>query len=75
MLNLAYRCPPGYGKSWTGEGNIISGHRITLENLKKIFEEKNNHVFGAVEDEKICGSITVQEEDDGVISIISVHKK
>ena len=29
LINLAYRSPKDYGKSWTGEGHLITGPRMT----------------------------------------------
>lgn len=39
LIDQAYRRRPGFGQSWTGEGHLVEGRRISLEGLEKLLRQ------------------------------------
>lgn len=65
IVNLAYRSPPNFGKSWTGEGHLVTGPRVTVEELKAELETPGVYVFAAFDaDGVICGSVQLRVLQD-----------
>lgn len=57
IVNLAYRSPPNFANSWTGEGHLMRGPRVTVDELKAELNTEGVYVFAAFDNNGvICGS-------------------
>jgi len=63
LINLAYRGEISK-KGWATEANLLEGKRITLDQLEKIFEDKNNTILKYTENNQIIGSVLLTDKGD-----------
>ncbi len=71
IVNAAYRSPQGYGKSWTGEGHLITGDRITEQSLRAKLEGPIHVTVALLADGTCVGCVEVDPVSDatGVVTI------
>jgi GNAT superfamily N-acetyltransferase len=62
VINLAYRSPENFKRSWTGEGHLISGTRVNLKALQATLNDPNNRMYQLrrADDGKLLGSILIE---------------
>ncbi|MEN8976490.1 GNAT family N-acetyltransferase [Acinetobacter baumannii] len=61
LVNKAYSSSDA-GRSWTNESRVVSGERITVEQLQELFNAKNTSIIIAKLDRKIVGTVTLINE-------------
>ena len=75
LINLAYRCPPGTGRAWTFEGDLIEGDRISLAGLQREMTEEGGRTLAAYAGPRLVGTVTVwpgaapEERTIGMLSV------
>lgn len=77
VINAAYRCEPGCGRSWTSEGQWIATPRLSLQAVRERVEqqvEHNERVLGAFLNDKCVGSIcaSIAREKTASFGVFSV---
>lgn len=71
IIDLAYRRPQGFGKSWTGEGHLIGGPRTTLEQLQAQIEQPDIRLIECrvIDDNVLVGSVQLERKSETVAGL------
>lgn len=75
LINRAYRSPPGAGTSWTGEGHLVVGDRITLAGLERELNQERGRPLAAYEGSRLVGTITAwpgESPEEVVLGMLAV---
>lgn len=72
LVNKAYSSPDA-DRSWTNESTVVSGERITVEQLQELFHTDNVSVIIAKSNEKIVGTVTlINESNSAKLNMLAV---
>ena len=73
LINSAYRGESSK-KGWTTEGNLLTGSRITKDELSEIIEKKQNTILKCVENSQIiCTVMLVEKENQLYLGMLTVN--
>ncbi len=71
VANDAYRCQPGTSRSWTNEGHLIVGDRISREQILRDLSSSDNRLVVCEDGEsgEVVGSVMASRKGDDRVSI------